>query len=118
MTNSVVIAVQVEELAKDPGTSPGTKTLGDETYAAWKFNSSPLNMYQTPKGKDRLPNIIVQGRTSGVYQVGKIMELEGRLQFCMDTPIPRLPISISASTTFHCFKFCWQVHLPVKCRSS
>lgn len=53
MTNSVVIAVQVEELAKDPGTSPGTKTLGDETYTAWKFNSSPLNMYQTPKGKDR-----------------------------------------------------------------
>ena len=34
MTNSVVIAVQVEELAKDPGTSPGTKTLGDETYTA------------------------------------------------------------------------------------
>ena len=28
----------------------------------WKFNSSPLKIYTIPKGKDRLPTIIFQGR--------------------------------------------------------
>ena len=42
MTNSVVIAVQVEELAKDPGTSRwDLGPLGDETYTApGSFNSN------------------------------------------------------------------------------
>ena len=32
------------------------------TFTPWKFNSSPLKIGRTPKGNDRLPTIIFQGR--------------------------------------------------------
>ena len=41
MTNSVVIAVQVEELAKDPGSSPGTWDLWEMKHILpGSFNSN------------------------------------------------------------------------------
>ena len=38
-------------------------TFGDAT--GWKFNSSPVKIGRIPKGKDRLPTIIFQGRALG-----------------------------------------------------